>query len=84
MFKNVVFRICLTNVKLLPPPLHLCVYIHIYVIDTYVIKMVHGDYTVLTLKWLGGDSLQVLAAYLLSSLFGIPIPAKYKVTESMT
>ena len=39
---------------------------------------------VLTLKCLSGDSLQVLAAYLLSTLFNIAIPAKYKVTESIT
>ena len=39
------------------------------------------DYTVLTLKHLSGDSLQVLAACLLSILFSIAIPAKYKVTK---
>ena len=36
----------------------------------------------LTLKHLGGDSLQVQAACLLSTFFSIAIPAKYKVTES--
>ena len=36
------------------------------------------------LKCLSDDSLQVLAVYLLSTLFSITIPAKYKATESMT
>ena len=36
------------------------------------------------LKDLSGDSLQVLPACLLSVLFSIAIPAKYKVTESTT
>ena len=39
-------------------------------------------YTVLMPEWLGGASLQLLAAYLPSTLFSVPIPAKYKVTES--
>ena len=42
------------------------------------------DYTVLMLMHLSGDSLQVLAACLLSSLFSIAIPAKYKVIENTT
>ena len=29
-------------------------------------------------------SLQLLTAYLLSTIIGIPIPAKYTVTESIT
>ena len=36
------------------------------------------------LKYLGGDTLQVLAVCLLSTLLSIVIPAKYKVTESTT
>ena len=48
----------------------------------YIVKMVHGNYIVLTPKWLGGASLQLLAAHLPSNLFGIPMPAKYKVSES--
>ena len=45
----------------------------------------YEDYTVLTLKRLGGDAwLQMLAVCLLSILLSIAIPAKYKVTESMT
>ena len=35
-------------------------------------------------KWLGGASLQLLAACLLSTLLGFPKPAKYKVTEIVT
>ena len=50
----------------------------------YVVKMVHDNYTVLTPKRLDETSLQLLAAYLLSNLFGVPIPAKYKVIESTT
>ena len=42
----------------------------------------YEDYKVLTLKCLSGNSLQVLAVCLLSTLFSIAIPAKYKVTES--
>ena len=42
-------------------------------------------YTVLTLKRLSGDSLQVLGVCLLiSTLFSTAIPAKYKVTENTT
>ena len=57
------------------------------VIDTHtftlkhVVKIVYED---LTLKCLGGDSLQVLAVCVLSTLLSIAIPAKYKVTESTT
>ena len=40
--------------------------------------------TVLMLKCLSGDSLQVVAACLLSILFSIAIPVKYEVTESTT
>ena len=36
------------------------------------------------LKYLGGDTLKVLAVCLLSTLLSIVIPAKYKVTESTT
>ena len=50
----------------------------------YVIKIVYEDYTVLMLKHLSGDFFQVLAVCLLSTLFSIAIPAKYKVTESTT
>ena len=46
--------------------------------------MVNEDYTVLTLKCLSGDTFQVLAVRLLSTLLSIAIPSKYKVTESMT
>ena len=42
------------------------------------------NYTVLTLKRRNGDSFQVLAVCLLSTLFSIAILAKYKITESMT
>ena len=42
------------------------------------------DYTVLTLKHLSGDTLQVLAVCLLSTLLSIAIPAKYKVTKRTT
>ena len=38
-----------------------------------VVKMVHDNYTVLTAKQLDGASLQLLAVYLPSNLFGIPI-----------
>ena len=44
--------------------------------------MVYKDFTMLSLKHLSGDPLQVLAVYLLSTLLSIAIPAKYKVTES--
>ena len=44
--------------------------------------MVYEVFTMLTLKRLSGDALQVLAVYLLSTLLSIAIPAKYKVTES--
>ena len=56
-----------------------CIYTHLRY--RYVVKMVHDHYIK---KQLGGASLQLLAAYLLQNLFGIPIPAKYKVTESIT
>ena len=46
--------------------------------------MVYKDFTMLSLKHLSGDPLQVLAVYLLSTLLSIAIPAKYKVTESTT
>ena len=42
----------------------------------------YEDYTMLTLKRLSGDSLQVLAVCLLSTLLSIAVPVKYKVTES--
>ena len=42
------------------------------------------DCTVLMLKHLTDNSLQVMAACLLLTLFSIALPAKYKVTESMT
>ena len=44
----------------------------------------YEDHTVLTLKRLGGDALQMLAVCLLLTLLSIAIPAEYKVTESMT
>ena len=44
--------------------------------------MVYKDFTMLLLKHLSGDPLQVLAVHLLSTLLSIAIPAKYKVTES--
>ena len=40
--------------------------------------------TMLMLMRLSGDTLQVLAVYLLSTLLSIAIHAKYKVTESTT
>ena len=46
--------------------------------------MMCENYTVLTLKRHSGNSLQVLAVCLLPTLFIIAIPAKYKITESMT
>ena len=50
----------------------------------YVIKIVHEDYTMLMPKCLGGASLQLLAVYLPLTFVGVIIPAKYKITESMT
>ena len=46
--------------------------------------MVYEDFTMLTLKRLSGDPLQMLAVCLLSILLSIAIPAKYKVTQSTT
>ena len=57
----------------------MCIYTHLHLYRYYVIKMVHDNRTVLTPKRLGGASLQLLVAYLLSNLFGIPLPAKYMV-----
>lgn len=56
-------------------------YTHIYITERYVIKIVHDDDIVLTPKLLSWVSLQLLAACLPSALFGIPVPAKCKVTE---
>ena len=42
----------------------------------------YEDFTMLTLKRFSGDTLQMLAVYLLLTLLSIAIPAKYKVTES--
>ena len=47
-----------------------------------VVVIVHEDYTVLTPKQLGGVSLQLLTACLPSTLYGILIPTKCKITES--
>ena len=46
--------------------------------------MVYEDYTVLALKRLSSDSLQVLAVYLLPTLLRIVIPATYKGTKIVT
>ena len=57
---------------------------HILVITYMLLKLiVHDNYIMLTPNWLSGASLQLLAVYLLSTLFGILIPAVCKVTESM-
>ena len=49
-------------------------YIHTftYVCYRYVVEIVHDDYTVLMAKWHGEASLQLMAAYLLSTMVGIP------------
>ena len=59
-------------------------YTHIYITD--IVKIVHEDYTVLMPKQLGeAQSLYLLAARcVLLTFVGVVIPAKYKVTESMT
>ena len=50
------------------------VYMHTYLRYRYVVKIMYDDYTVLTPRWIAGDSV-----YLLSALFGVPVPAKYKL-----
>ena len=59
-------------------------YIYSHFCYSYIITIVDGydNYTMLMAKWLGLASLQLLAACLLSSLFGIPISALNKVTKS--
>ena len=47
-----------------------------------IVKIVYEDNIVLTLMSLHGDALQVQFGWLLSTLFSIAIPAKYKVTEN--
>ena len=52
--------------------------------NNYVVNIVYEDYTVLMLKRLSGNALQLLAVYLLSTLLSFAIPPKHKVTESAT
>ena len=62
---------------------YICMYTHIFVTIMLLQLIVHDDCTILIPNWLSGASLQLLAVYLLSTLFGILIPAVSKVTESI-
>ena len=60
---------------------YVCIYTHILLL-LYCCNTAWWLYNV-DAKRLGGASVQLLAAYLLSSLFGISISAIYEVIENM-